>query len=115
MCGQHNKEKGQLPLEDFRTKLQLDEFFASGDKLTLRDLLQYLKKTGAISNFGAGVVVTEQGDTAVVDSAEGKTTYSLYRCPITGWRYFYATLDASIIDSDDEADDKAGLQPRYLI
>ena len=28
MCGQHNRQKGQLPLGDFRIKLQLDEFFA---------------------------------------------------------------------------------------
>src|SRR4051794_12800863 len=44
MCGQHNREKGQLSLGDFRIKLQLDEFFASGDKLTLRDLLAFLMK-----------------------------------------------------------------------
>ena len=43
MCGQHNKEKGTLPLEDFRIKLRLQEFFAQGDRLTLRHLLGFLK------------------------------------------------------------------------
>jgi hypothetical protein len=38
MCETHNKQKGQLPLADFRVKLQLDEFFAKGDALTLRFL-----------------------------------------------------------------------------
>lgn len=30
MCGKHNKEKGVLPLQDFRIKLSLEEFFATG-------------------------------------------------------------------------------------
>src|SRR5260370_39132968 len=46
MCSQHNKEKGQLPLEDFRTKLRLRDFFSTADKLTLKDLLDYMKTNG---------------------------------------------------------------------
>jgi 5-methylcytosine-specific restriction endonuclease McrA len=46
MCAQHNKEKGVLPLEDFRIKLRLDNFFENGEKLTLKHLLQYLRKSG---------------------------------------------------------------------
>ena len=45
----------------------------------------------------------------------GVMTHTLYPCPITTWHYFYATLDVSLLDSDDEADDSIGLQPRYLI
>ena len=33
MCEFHNKAKGMLPLEDFRIRLQLLEFFGSGDRL----------------------------------------------------------------------------------
>ena len=33
MCAQHNREKGTLPLEDFRVKLRLKEFFGRGDRL----------------------------------------------------------------------------------
>src|SRR6516164_7080132 len=52
MCAKHNKEKGTLPLEDFRTKLRLNEFFAIGDKLTLKHLLEHLKQKGDIDGFG---------------------------------------------------------------
>lgn len=48
MCPQHNREKGALPLQDFRTKLRLEDFFATGDKLTLKHLLAYLKEKGDI-------------------------------------------------------------------
>jgi 5-methylcytosine-specific restriction endonuclease McrA len=34
MCAHHNRQKSQLPLGDFRIKLQLDAFFESGDKQT---------------------------------------------------------------------------------
>src|SRR5947209_7026269 len=61
MCGQHNREKGQLSLEDFRIKLQVDEFFASGDKLTLRDLLTFLRERKRIGHFGEHVAVTTEG------------------------------------------------------
>ncbi len=35
MCQTHNLQKGRLPLEDFRIKLRLDEFFKQGQALTL--------------------------------------------------------------------------------
>ncbi|MFW6275856.1 MAG: HNH endonuclease signature motif containing protein, partial [bacterium] len=43
MCGKHNKQKGQLPLYDFKIKLKIEEFFESKDTLTLKDELEYLK------------------------------------------------------------------------
>src|SRR5437588_11340398 len=39
MCEEHNKAKGVLALEDFRVKLRLQDFFSSGDSLTLKHLL----------------------------------------------------------------------------
>jgi hypothetical protein len=115
MCALHNREKGALPLFDFRTKLQLQEFFDSGDRLTLKHLLQYLKTKKRIAGFGYAVVVTEDGPLVTIESATHKYTHSLYTCPITGWPYFYATLDVEVIDSDDDQDHLIGLQPRYLI
>src|ERR1035441_1063161 len=50
MCARHNKEKGTLPLEDFRTKLRINEFFKTGDKLTLKHLLAHLKSKGEITD-----------------------------------------------------------------
>src|SRR6266404_4916372 len=51
MCEHHNKAKGTLPLEDFRTKLRLQEFFIEGDRLTLKNLLNHLKTKGEIDSF----------------------------------------------------------------
>jgi len=36
MCEHHNKAKGTLPLEDSRTRLQLEEFFRTGAHRTTR-------------------------------------------------------------------------------
>jgi hypothetical protein len=59
MCAQHNREKGTLSLEDFRTKLRMNEFFASGDKLTLKQLLEHLKGKDQIDAFGLSVAPAE--------------------------------------------------------
>jgi hypothetical protein len=115
MCAKHNKEKGTLPLEDFRTKLRLYEFFSIGDKLTLKHLLEFLKSKEDIQNFGDPVAVKESGETITVEAAHKTYTQTLYTCPTTGWKYFYATLDVDVIDSDDDEDHTVGLQPRYLI
>jgi len=115
MCAQHNKEKGQLPIGDFRIKLQLNSFFAAADKPTLRDLLKFLVKEKRIGAFGHSTAYQAEGSIVKIDAPSGSFTHTLYKCPTTGWNYFYATLDVSILDSDDETDDKVGLQPRYLI
>ena len=36
MCETHNKAKGALPLEDFRVRLRLLDFFSHGDAVTLQ-------------------------------------------------------------------------------
>jgi hypothetical protein len=115
MCARHNKEKGTLPLEDFRTKLRINEFFKTGDKLTLKHLLAHLKSKGEITRFAEPVSVKESGDQIIVEAADRVYSQTLCICPTTGWKYFYATLDVDVIDSDDDEDHSAGLQPRYLI
>ena len=115
MCAKHNKEKGTLPLEDFRTKLRLNEFFAIGDKLTLKHLLEHMKQKGDVKGFGEAVALKADGQTITVEAADKKYSQTVYTCPTTGWKYFYAILDVEVIDSDDDEDHTAGLQPRYLI
>ncbi|MDE5464374.1 HNH endonuclease [Bradyrhizobium sp. CSS354] len=115
MCSQHNKQKGQLSLEDFRTKLQLDAFFEIGAKLTLRHLLAFLQQNKRIDRYGLPIVALADDGAVKLDTQSGDLSYTLYKCPTTGWQYFYATLDISLLDSDDEGDDSIGLQPRYLI
>ena len=36
-------------------------------------------------------------------------------CERTGWKYFYATLPVSLLNSDDDESHQFGLQPRFLI
>jgi hypothetical protein len=115
MCAKHNKEKGTLSLEDFRTKLRLNDFFSTGDKLTLKHLLDYLQVKGDIARFGDPIAVQEHGDSVTIQSADRAYTQTLYTCPTTTWKYFYVTLDVDVIDSDDDEDHAVGLQPRYLI
>ena len=115
MCEVHNKEKGTLPLGDFRVKLYLQEFFADTGMLTLKHLLKYLKDTGEIQRYGQKIVINEVDGRVRIDSPWSTNTYDLYQCPTTGWKYFYATLPIDILDSDDDDELKIGLQPRSLI
>ena len=68
MCGHHNRQKGQLPLGDFRIKLQLDEFFESGNKQTLRHLLSFLFKQKRVEDFGRPIVAKTEGDLIKLDT-----------------------------------------------
>lgn len=115
MCQEHNLQKSTLSLSDFRVKLRLNDFFSQGDRLTVGDLLKYLKGRGDLPEFGKAVTVTETDGSVQVESSAGKQSYRSYECPLTHWRYFYATLDISLLDSDDESDQAIGLQPRYLL
>lgn len=115
MCEVHNKAKGMLPLEDFRIRLQLEEFFKTGDRLTLKDLLKFLVGKQQVAAFGARSVVSENGSKVCLESSYGTFTYDLAVCPTTQWKYFYATLPVELIDSDDDEDHQYGLQPRFLI
>jgi len=115
MCEDHNKKKGTLPLEDFRTSLRLKEFFSQGDGLTLKHLLAFLTKQKEVESFGKSVSVVFEDGEIILDSASGKFRYDLHKCPITGWQYFYGTLPIELLNSDDEDEEKVGLQPRYLI
>lgn len=115
MCETHNKMKGALPLDDFRVSLRLKKFFSQGDALTVRHMLDFLQKQGDLAGFGKPVVVHEQNGSVVIETDQGKLTFALHKCPTTGWKYFYATLPIEILNSDDEDEEKIGLQPRYLI
>jgi len=116
MCELHNKAKGTLPLEDFRVKLRLEDFFSAGDSLTLRHILQYLRDHGDVDSFGERVILTESDGHVQIERGSGlRYSYPLHMCPTTQWRYFYAMLPIALLDSDDEEDHSMGLQPRFLI
>lgn len=115
MCETHNKQKGRLPLEDFRVKLRLGKFFSQNDTLTLRHLLEYLKNEKDIKDFGQKVSIELKEDEINIETGADSLSYALYSCPTTKWKYFYATLPIEILDSDDKDEENVGLQPRYLI
>ena len=115
MCPEHNRAKGTLSLFDFRTKLELERFFNSGDRLTLGHLLGHFQSEGTISDYGLAIDVQQQNDTVRLESSRISQDYKVYSCPITGWKYFYSILPIDILDSDDDKNQVVGLQPRYLI
>lgn len=115
MCEYHNKSKGMLLLEDYRIKLRLEEFFALGDRLTLRHLLGYMKEKGDFEFFGESVYVEIDDKYIKLSNHSFKDNFYIQKCPRTGWKYFYGNLPIDIINSDDDDDDMVGLQPRYLI
>ncbi|OFW19954.1 MAG: hypothetical protein A3H27_15345 [Acidobacteria bacterium RIFCSPLOWO2_02_FULL_59_13] len=115
MCEMHNKQKGTLPLEDFRVSLRLKQFFSEGDGLTLRHLLAHLQKNKDLKNFGQQVAVHQANGEAVIETGSEKFACAVHKCPTTGWQYFYATLPVEILNSDDEDEERIGLQPRYLV
>lgn len=115
MCEFHNKSKGMLPLEDYRIKLRLEKFFAKGDRLTLRDLLEHLKDEGDLDRFGETITTEFSDMTIKISNHTVEEVCSVQKCPRTGWSYFYGNLPIEILNSDDDDDEKTGLQPRYLI
>ena len=115
MCPEHNRSKGTLSLFDFRTRLELEKFFSQGDRLTLGHLLQYMQAEGKISAYGLPIVAEQIDSSVRIESTSMSQVFPIYECPITGWKYFYSRLPVEIIDSDDDKDQVAGLQPRYLI
>lgn len=115
MCEPHNKAKGMLPLEDYRIKLRLENFFNEGGRLTLRNLLVYLKDKGDINSFGESVAYELIGDRIKITNHSFTNDFQIQICPLTGWKYFYGNLPIAILNSDDDEDDAMGLQPRYLI
>lgn len=115
MCEPHNKAKGMLPLEDFRIKLRLEDFFKKGNRLTLKDQLEHLKEANDIKSFGERVSIDLSDDKVEISNHSFKGIFPIQICPRTGWKYFYGNLPITIINSDDGDDYKMGLQPRYLI
>lgn len=115
MCQKHNLQKGRLPLQDFRIKLRMDDFFQIGQTLTLKNELEFFKEKGLINSFGEQVYFKLNENSIELEFTNKKENYHLYTCPITNWKYFYAILPVNIINSDDDEDGQIGLQPRYLI
>ncbi len=115
MCRNHNLKKGRLPLYDFNIKLKMEEFFELGHDLTLKNELEYFKKNKEIEVYGDNVYLEVNDSEVQIEINDRKKKFQLYKCPTTSWEYFYATLPATVLNSDDDEEQEVGLQPRYLI
>ncbi|MDR2803897.1 MAG: HNH endonuclease [Treponema sp.] len=115
MCREHNLAKGALPLEDFRTKLRIAKFFETGNRLTLKDLLKYLKENDEIKTYGEKITLEFCGNKIKLENYSFTQTFELQECPLTKWKYFYGIIPVDVLDSDDDEGKKIGLQPRFLI
>lgn len=109
VCKDHHRRIRTLSLSEFRDQLEMDRFFAQPEPRRLDDLLR-LKLSP--NGFGRDVGVERFDDGRVTlhftNPPRPPQTCSVFTCPATGMRYFYAVLPIEYIANDSE------LQPRPL-
>jgi len=106
VCREHHKRIGTLSLEEFRDKINLEEFFKEQSP-RLDSLLR--EKVGP-NGFGHAVSTEVSSDRSSITLYldDSTRTYPLYECPVTHTPYFYAHIPVRYINNDDE------IQPRPL-
>ncbi len=103
VCKRHHRTIGTMSLQEYRDKIELSRFFEGGEQKLLDDLIRYKRgECGERLSYeiNEGNISLYYGDS--------KHNLPLYRCPTTGWNYFYGTLPVEYIGNDRE------LQPRPL-
>jgi len=107
VCKEHHRRIGTLSITEFRTRLEMKEFFNAPEPRRLDDVLEV--KVGK-EKFGKPLSYEIAGDIIKI-FFEDKTepiVLPLYTCPSTGYKYFYITLPVKYIQNDIE------LQPRPI-
>ena len=107
VCKEHHRRIRTLSITEFRTRLEMEEFFKSPEPRKLDDVLE--KKIGD-GNFGknSAYEISDKGIKLFLMDGSEPMVLSLYTCPSTGYNYFYVTLPVTYIQNDTE------LQPRPL-
>ena len=105
VCRKHNRQKGTMSLSEYRDYLKLGAFFAGGSQKYLDDVV---KARGHKHPVPLQYEVDATGQAIDVYFDQGKRCFSLYQCPATGWRYFYAMIPVKHLLNDKD------LQPRAL-
>lgn len=107
VCKDHHRRIGVLSIEEYRSKLELEEFFIAKEPKRLNNILE--KKVG-LGNFGK-ILNFEIKDSKLLlyffEKIEPEK-FQLYICPATGFRYFYITLPIQYLTNDEK------LQPRPI-
>lgn len=107
VCKEHHRRIRTLSITEFRTRLEMEEFFKSLEPRKLDDVLE--KKVGK-GKFGKELVY-EISDNLIklfLDDRLDPIVLPLYTCPSTNYKYFYISLPVKYIQNDTK------LQPRPL-
>lgn len=107
ICRNHHRRLGTLSLSEFRDKLSMERFFIQNIEAYLDDVV-ILKK--GEENYGKNInYEMENNRIKIYFQDKGWLTFPLYKCPATGFQYFYSMIPIKNIRNDQE------LQPRFLI
>lgn len=105
VCKRHNRQKSSMALSEYRDYLELGRLFGDGTLLFLDDVIA--AKGHPIGQALQYEIGSDDQSVSVYTDA-GKTDFSLYTCPATGWKYFYALIPVQHLKNDKD------LQPRPL-
>jgi hypothetical protein len=105
VCSRHNLQKRTMSLSEYRDYLSLSAFFDDGSPKYLDDVM-----ASKGLNFGQSLEfeIVPCDDSIILYFNGRKQAVSLYHCPTTHWRYFYALIPVPYLKNDKE------LQPRPL-
>jgi len=125
VCKNHNLAKKDMSLSEYRDKLSIEKLFKSkedvGKQLKLNDVLE--SKFNSEYGFVVKYDYDETNETISLkyysDSKQTKLPeikkYSVFECPISKLKFFYAQVPVSNILNDGKEESEIELQPRPLI
>ena len=102
ICKRHHLTIGTMSLQEYRDKLELEQFF-EGELKYLDDVIRC-----KIGRCGEKFNYEIKGNAICFYFKDSRQDYPLHKCRVTGWQYLYATLPIEYIKNDRE------LQPRAL-
>jgi hypothetical protein len=105
VCRKHNRQKRTMALSEYRDYLNLGSFFEDGSPKFLDDVI--LARGHHLGDHLQYEVNSNEENVTLYFDGNSKY-FSLYSCPATGWRYFYALIPVQYLNNDKD------LQPRAL-
>lgn len=107
VCKEHHRRIGTLSIIEFKTRLEMEEFFKVPEPRRLDNILEIKVGKG---KFGKPLYYEIYGGEIRIffGNKIEPLVLPLYTCPSTGYKYFYITLPIEYIQNDVE------LQPRPI-